>query len=395
MGDPPKSDSPTPWFQLPSRLNEAHDVTIIGAGLAGSSAAHHLAVSGKSVTVLDQNSTVAEGASGNPAGLFKLQVNSDNSYVTNYLNTYYQYFIEYIQNLLKEYDIPSHHLCGINRIDLSSVEPRQELIKNAGIISPSDLCKVQLKHAGIKVITCARVDNIIFDDNHWLCLNACGELLSRSAILVIANGYQTTDFSQTRMLGLSPLAGQISYLETDAISPPVKQPCAGKHYLIPLTDGSYLCGASHHRAAQLTVNQTDHEENILGLKALLPKHRINPLKISGGRTGVRCVTPDHLPMVGAVPDACYYTEHYDSLHHGRKADFFPNAQYQQGLFIVTGLGSHGISSSPYLGKLISSMRNAELSEVDTEIATLLHPARFLIREYRKKPADRKSTITLR
>lgn len=395
MGDTPKSGSPTPWFQLPSRLNKAHDVTIIGAGLAGSSAAHHLAMSGKSVTVLDQNSTVAEGASGNPVGLFEPQVNSDNSYVTNYLNNYYQYFTGYIQNLLKENEIPSHRLCGINRIDLSSSEPRWELIENAGIISPSDLCKVQLKHAGIKVITCAKVDNIIFDDNHWLCLNSSGELLSRSVILVIANGYQGTAFRQTRMLEMSPLAGQISYLETDAISPPVKQPCAGKHYLIPLTDGSYLCGASHHRTAQLMVNQTDHEENILGLKAMLSKHRINPLKISGGRTGVRCVTPDHLPMVGAVPDASYYAKHYDSLHHGRKAAFYPHAQYQQGLFIITGLGSHGISSSPYLGKLLSSMIIAELSEVDIEIATLLHPARFLIREYRKKPADRKSTITLR
>ena len=382
-----------PWFIPPDPQPAVSTVTILGAGLAGCATAHHLAEAGVSVQLLERNAQVAAETSGNPAGLFKPQVNSQNKLLSSYFNNYFNYFETYLDKILKE---DQGFLISRNGV-LESAETgtlaegnqdRYQLRRNAGSLSPAGFCRIQLQHPRITLSTNCAVELIEYENNLWYCRDNQGNLLAESHALVLANACDVKQFRQTRWLDLQPLSGQITLLRSDAISPSVKRPVSGKHYLIPLPDGQYLCGATHHRGYRREVTDTDHHSNIIGLKNLLPDHLVEK-NITGGRTGVRCVCPDRLPITGAVPDLDFWLKQYNALHHGRANELFPRSRYLPGLYVISGLGSHGIVSSPFLGRLLSDLITSGAQSNDREISMLLHPGRFLIRELRKKPKDRK------
>ena len=55
----------TPWFQYPSYSWDKKTVTVVGAGIAGSQIAWHLAKRGWKVTVIERNPKPAQEASEN------------------------------------------------------------------------------------------------------------------------------------------------------------------------------------------------------------------------------------------------------------------------------------------------------------------------------------------
>ena len=367
--------------------------------MAGCAIAAHLAERGWKVSLLEKKAMIAGAASGNPAGLFKPQVNSEDNEITCYFNNYYQYFNLYLENLLeKNPSLQVSRGMYLNKQgeDLHNKGDKQatRFIQNAGYLSPAEFCTAQISNiSNIKLITNCAVAKLTHSNGHWRCLSRHGKELSSSEILILANGVQLHEFSQIYQLPLYPLAGQITLLANDAISPRVSDAYAAKHYLIPMADRGYLCGATHHRKSSLSVSETDHYKNLDGIQTLIPNHSIDRSKIIRGRTGVRCVSPDHLPLVGAVPDYTYYMKHYGELHHGRRSGCYPQANYKKGLYLLGALGGHGIASSPYLAKLLCDIICGTCCRRETTAARLLHPGRFLIRELRRKPSDRKNSFT--
>lgn len=377
-----------PWFAPPETHASSRHATVVGAGLAGVSIACHLRMLGWQVTLIDRHKQLAQGTSGNPAGLIKPQVNSNNIIATNYYNNYFQYFTKYFKKLL-EIDPEIQH--GLN--DLSN-KPKPPIPgtfpKTSAWVSPRDFCHAQLNmHLGIKTLYNNEVEALKNESDRWQCVSSDGEILSDTEVCILASGYEINFLLGKHPLSIEPLAGQISLLSEKSITPPVTQAHYHKHYLIPLNDNSYVCGASHHRYSALDENQIDHDENLAGLEQLLPHHHIDKTQLIGGRTGIRAVSPDHLPIIGGMFDEVYYRSEYESLHHGKRPELYAPAKYQKGLFVMGALGSHGIGNSPYLGKLLSELINGSTDNKDQQILQLLHPSRFLIRDLKRKPVDRK------
>jgi tRNA 5-methylaminomethyl-2-thiouridine biosynthesis bifunctional protein len=380
----------TPWFDPPAhKAISSKTAVIIGAGLAGCSAAYHLAELGWSVQVLEQNKTIASATSGNIAGIVKPQANKNNRILNAYFNDYYTYFLSHLQHLLTRGEAIEHDISYALK-HLVNDHSAQETVKimQAGWLNPQDLCSAQLRHKLIKLRTNTHVSRIEQKNNQWLCLNDKGDIEAQSSTLVLANNLDISTFEQSRYLPLAPLAGQVSLLNATSFAKNINKVHIGKHYLIPLPCKNYLIGASHIRTKKLAMSVQGHEDNIAAIKAMMPSCQADISHIIGGHTGIRGVSPDHLPIVGALPDAAFYLNHYDNLHHGKTNSRYPSAQYLDGLYVFGALGSHGIATSPYLGQVLAKCITQQNLNAELSTTQLLHPGRFIIRQLRRKPKDR-------
>ena len=97
---PPATPSTTPWYTPPTPpalkgTKKNIKVAIIGAGIAGASAAWHLNRAGFDVTLYDPGGAAA-GASGNPAGLVLPRLDADDNAVANFYKASWLYAIKMI-----------------------------------------------------------------------------------------------------------------------------------------------------------------------------------------------------------------------------------------------------------------------------------------------------------
>jgi tRNA 5-methylaminomethyl-2-thiouridine biosynthesis bifunctional protein len=56
---------------------------------------------------------------------------------------------------------------------------------------------------------------------------------------------------------------------------------------------------------------------------------------------------------------------------------------QEGLYILSGLGSRGLVTAPLCAAMLVAEMTGEISTVDHAIAEALHPARFFIRDLKR------------
>ena len=106
---------------------------------------------------------------------------------------------------------------------------------------------------------------------------------------------------------------------------------------------------------------------------------VDPRKLSG-RVGFRCASPDYLPLVGAVPDRDAFLHDYGELRKNARTILETRGQYMPGLFLNTGHGSRGLTSTPLAAQLLASTIAGEALPMDRTLCRALSPARFLVRD---------------
>ena len=126
--------------------------------------------------------------------------------------------------------------------------------------------------------------------------------------------------------------------------------------------------------------EADHETNIHQLLSNVPSlHSAIGFESRTGQAAVRCATSDYLPIAGAVPNETEFMTAYDQLRHDRKHLINRKQPNIKGLYVLTGLGSRGLTSAPLLSELlVSQMMDAPLP-VTRYLNQAVSPARFLKR----------------
>ncbi|MTI11308.1 bifunctional tRNA (5-methylaminomethyl-2-thiouridine)(34)-methyltransferase MnmD/FAD-dependent 5-carboxymethylaminomethyl-2-thiouridine(34) oxidoreductase MnmC [Curvivirga aplysinae] len=109
------------------------------------------------------------------------------------------------------------------------------------------------------------------------------------------------------------------------------------------------------------------------------------LNTFSGRAGLRATVPDHLAIVGPLPDYEFFEEAYGDLHHGKPSHRYPEGQYHEGLYCLTGLGSRGVQTSPLLAEVLADLMTGEPCALPKDQLIALHPARFQIRKLKRPP----------
>lgn len=101
------------WYQPPTLKKTINSIAVIGSGIAGATTARKLAEAGFTVTVFDQASTIANGASGNSSGIYYPFLSKDINLTTQFfLNAYHRLLHD-----LDYYDLNQHsHSVGVLKL---------------------------------------------------------------------------------------------------------------------------------------------------------------------------------------------------------------------------------------------------------------------------------------
>jgi len=402
-----------PWFKYPENISKRNEVIVIGAGIAGLTTAIALFEAGYRVTVLEQAAAVASGASGNLAGVVMPRIDKQQnaesrfywySFFTalRHISRYQQSDLEtgwrqsgVLQRLkdISEYteNWPDDFFSKCSAQDikhLTGIEMSGDVlaIAQAGFITPKAFCENLLDfykdridfQFGEQVVSLSQSADVSGSVTGWSVETTKNRFVSSN--VVICNAASANAFSQTKHLTLQAVRGQVSYLKSD-IASQLNTVVCDKSYAIAVNKQQLLIGATFKRDDNSCELRTDeHRENVQQTALMFDDMDLASELPMQGRASIRAMTADRLPMVGAVPDYEYYQRVYKDLAKGRKESSYDSACYHQGLYINTGHGSRGLTSSFLSAEIITAMVSGQTIPVDTEILSRLHPARFMIKQ---------------
>ncbi len=401
----PRSRSIAPAGRTPAQPQVISQcpVVVIGGGLAGTAVANALARQGVAVTVLDRHSRPAQGASGQPGGLYHGVVHPTDGSHARWLRagallahkTYaplvafglingqtqgllrgeHMRSLPAMRGLLSDQGLPAEWMqaWSAQRASSHSGVPWHKpawFCGSGGWVAPADLCGHWLNHTLIEWRGQTSVNRLVRLGDEWQLHDAHGHELMRAPIVVLANAQDTV-----RLLGSPPgpwqsARGQVS-MTAAAPGLHLGAAIADRGYAVPLPDGQLLYGAtSAYNDDEPGLRASDHEANADTLHRLTG-WRPAPAAAVHGRVGWRMQTNDRLPWVGPAP-VIESTE----PNHANQARFVPR---RLGLYVLAALGSRGLTHAPLAGELLAAWITGAPMPVLSSLVDAVDVARFTAR----------------
>ncbi|HLQ96899.1 MAG TPA: FAD-dependent oxidoreductase [Pseudogracilibacillus sp.] len=134
--------------------------------------------------------------------------------------------------------------------------------------------------------------------------------------------------------------GEIVHMHTDQLETsnlPVVNP-PNNQYLLSFSDGRIVAGATHETATSLTPALSTTGMHYLLEQGLYMAPGLAEASIVETRVGFRPFTYNHLPVFGSVPSI-------------------------SGLMVANGLGASGLTTGPYIAKLLAQMAADEEPDI--------------------------------
>lgn len=355
----------------PSPAGKSGTIGIVGAGIAGSLLADNLARRHRDVTLIDQADSVAPAASGNRQGALYVKLGVDYNDQTQLALS----ALMFSQRFYRRFEGAGWHPTGLLQLAYNDAEADRQarfLAKNqyparvfepvsadqasgiagipinhdglwfpaSGWLQPAKLCQSLSSHPDIAHRFGFAVKSIKSDGAGWNLVSSHGESLEFDQVVICAGpdtpGLIPLD-SQFRM---KRIRGQITEVPEDCLNAPLVVVC-GPGYLNPAHQGSALVGATFDlHDSSPTVSARSDRENLEMLAELLPA-ALDSSKMtdiaaqSRGRVAFRCTTHDYQPTVGVM-----------KTRQGQLLD---------GLYLLTGLGSKGLTYAPLLAEYLADL----------------------------------------
>jgi tRNA 5-methylaminomethyl-2-thiouridine biosynthesis bifunctional protein len=151
-------------------------------------------------------------------------------------------------------------------------------------------------------------------------------------------------------------------------------------------------GSTYDRGRDDTdITLERHERNWTSLQALSPagaqamRHQMDAQTLLGW-AGVRCASLDRLPLAGAWPDLGALG---NELAHARRGKLpLADVPRQNGLYVLTAMGSRGLTLSDICAEKVADAMNDHPWSGPADLAAALDPARFAWRSAYKTKAAR-------
>ncbi len=347
---------------------------VIGAGVAGASAARQLARRGIAVTVLERERPAA-GGSGNPVGVVRPEPGGAANPVTEMTAAGSSWLMRWVA---RHADAVRHDWCGVLRMArderkrekmavqartsaadwLIAVSPEDAAqrcaampadsgfyLPQAGWLAPPTLVAALLDHPGITVRSGADVTGLAQDGAGW-CVQMADGSASHASRVVLATAFD---------VGLGPVRaatgrarGQLSVLPARA-DRPLRSVVCRDGYISPAVEGCHTVGATvQHDDEEPNARRSDDEQNFARLQRLLPGFCRDVSELLSGRVGWRATTQDRVPLVGRLAE---------------------------GLYASLGHGARGVTCAPLCAELLAAMMCDEPLPLGREWVTRLDPLR--------------------
>lgn len=375
---------------------KAQHVAVVGAGLAGTATAEHLAALGIRCDLYDP--APASGASGNPQGMLYIAPQIDPTPASRFWVQAFDLACQVYQSsphfhangllTLADSDEDEVRLARIfERLDrshddlqwLTAEQASDHLgmtVARPGLLWPKSgwmavKAFVQRALTGVHHIP-ARVENI---EETPECVRVNGQPYDA---VVLCNAYAAKtfvpDYIQPR-----PVRGQISQIR----GPQAALSVCGDGYLTPPDESGFACfGASFvPKDDQTDLRDQDDEFN----QTLMIKLFGAPLTgdVGQSRASIRCASPDYLPMVGSLPKTEVWTAELSRLRVDAKYRPTEPASEFSRILLNIGHGSRGLTSTPLAARLLASELTGAEPPCDADLREHLSPARFLIRALKR------------
>lgn len=361
------------------------EVIVIGAGLAGATAARALARQGVAVKVVEAEG-VASAASGNLAGVLYTTPSGHPTAQNRFYQSSYLHALHWLQR--ESFPAQPDHgaLSGVlqyakdarladkaSRALESGLWPAEELqpldqhgamrFVRGGYLSPPHWCKYLLDHPLISIDR-QYVERLHYDNGRWQLWSA-GELIGEADHVLLANSFDAQRLAPVTGLRLKKIRGQVSYVRATEASRQWQQAICHAGYLTPAINDLHCVGATFdlhdHSAAE--KDEDDHA-NLQELRQYLPQQwrdlGAEQAQVVSRRVGFRCQSTDFLPLAGAVPEQ------------------------PAGLWMSIAHGSRGLSGTPLCADLLSASILGLPLPVDQEMVDALSPGRFILRRNQYK-----------
>lgn len=421
MSQDPLAELPWHLPKQPATLT-SRQITLIGAGIAGCTAAVALQKRGFKVSVVDRHSQAGAEGSGNAQAIVypKLSPRDDilprvNLAAIKFCSDYYRPFwarglgqqcgILIVPNSAKKaadfalisqrfadqpeivQSVANEQLQALSGITLNAQSALY--FPQLGWLPPARLCRELLQANNIPLIQ-ADIHSLNHDDdnNLWELKGADGRTKLHSETVVITSAFDCKKFAQSAFLPLRKIRGQITELPCTPESSQLKTVICGGGYFTPAENGTHSCGATYNKDIFTTeLREEDHRANIAqihatdpGLAATLGQPLIETLK---GRANYRCTTADYLPIVGALPNIPEMLEDYAILRRDAKTLLPTRGSCLPNLYVNCGMGSRGLSYAPLTAEILATQIAGESPPIDDELLKAMHPARFVIRDLKR------------
>lgn len=391
-------------------------VVVVGAGLAGAACALSLAAAGVPTLVLDRAAEPAQGASGNPAGLFHGVLHPEDGIHARLgraaawmAQRWYTPLIEQgkvpgqaaglirliegtqgdvLQVMIDKLGLPPEYAqpCSSSQVGTLLAMPQVDqraavYYPGGGWIDPGAWVRLALQQAGVQFQGNTPVQAIQRHGSEWRVHGAQGQLLARTQQVVLCSAADVVTLLPPHLCALWPVVvqrGQITQVPAShAPGPGPARPVTGHGYAMTLGNGDLLCGATNSEDdAQVDLRPEDHQHNLQRMNRLLGWSAAPDPTALGGRVGWRFQTNDRLPIVGPVNA---FDSDANTLGGTRLRDW----PVEPGLFAATALGSRGITWAPLVGTVMSHWITGEPSPLPTALLEAIDPRRFTLRRARQ------------
>ena len=406
-----------------SKASSLYDIAIIGAGLSGLSTAYELAQQGLSVCIIDKNEGPVKGASGQTQLAMYAKLPSEASKIFNFIIQGLVGSIRFYNRLQCESSLLGAskfwHQTGLLQLawnDKESIKQRsflenislpEEIIRaidsnsaseisgldikvsalwleQSGWLDPIKYSEAILSSLEIETVFGQTVKELIFDEvqQHWLLPTGKHGKTITAKNVVIANSNDAKRFSQASHLPSKPLRGQVTSIKHQNLKTSKTIIC-GEGYLCPPVNGWHHFGATFDlKCAEPIIKEVDTQKNISSLNKWLPEWLQDDIIESASyhhAAGLRCTTPDYIPIVGQAPIADKMVEDFANLRNDAKTCKEKYGCCYPNLFINMGHGSKGLFTTPLAAQIIRYHICGGLMPCLEEHRIMLSPARFIIK----------------
>jgi len=418
-------------YQLRSTITKPQQVSIIGGGIASACAALALTQQGIKVTLYCKDNSLAQGASSNAVGaLYPLLHQKADDISLFYQRAFWRAKRFYNQVIEQGYTFP-HQWCGLLDIAYKeSLVKRQQkftdlvtwptdLIHGVDANQASHLANINLTYGGLfmphagwlspqeavkQIINAAkstgrlRIENNVVVNNikaintekpknshqkNWRLSTNKGNL--DACVVVFCGGAEMIDSDWVNQLPFSAVQGQVTSMKSNKNIHSLSTVICHKGYLTPKHNDVHCIGATFNKDCTRTTTTSEEDQfNLNMLSACLPeltdKIAWTTNDITQSKSRLRCMTPDHMPMVGPMPDIQKHIETYPHLAKDKNWKYNEIAPVIDHLYVMMGFGSRGLCSAPLAADILTADLCGTPYPIDNDMLFNLSPNRFIIRD---------------
>ncbi|MCK0165350.1 FAD-dependent 5-carboxymethylaminomethyl-2-thiouridine(34) oxidoreductase MnmC [Marinobacter sp. S6332] len=374
-------------------------IAVIGAGIAGCMLANNLAQRGYDVTLIDAAPEAGSAASGNLQGAMYVKLGVEFNHQTQLALS----ALTFSQHYYDSYGGQFWHPTGLLQLAWSDSErdrqrrfvernqyprellqpvPKEEAetltgarletgglwFPGSGWLEPAKLCKSLASNSCVHKAMGCSVSKLSTYDGKWhlSTTSANKPELTADQVVICAGHLSPQLIPSSSAFRFKAIRGQVTHLpEAFAASP--RAVICGARYLNPAHNlqGQQLgvIGATFDLHSEEPETTTEsHRENMLALSAMVPQMLQADLaegdlpKQLAGRVGFRCTTHDYQPVAGQYSDA--------------------QGQEIEGLYLLTGLGSKGLTYAPLLAEFVADQITGQPAALPESLARRLATRRM-------------------